>query len=442
MAQPQAGRPEVLSDRALLQLLERAQANNRSDMLDGLTNEQVARLEQLTGTAEALGLAEQAGAAAAQTVTDPAFLTEVVRKGPISALADWMSPDAIVNALPMLGGVGFSLAAGGKRSPAGMGMAGLGGAAGEGARQVVESLRGRHATVPETASGRLKAMGREGLIQAGAEGAGRTLAASGRALMRQAAGVRLSDVAGFGDVGGTMVKEGISVGPGMARQGDPARLGLLVRGSARTSDLARTQARDVTAVLATKTAPTITGKAALGRVDDVLKDILTGTAGTYEKDRALVSNLRAGLKAELAGGITPTRAHELKSFYADKAHSLYERQSAGVPVTDADRAALRFYQAAADGLRAEVSGQVPGYAVAERRLQKLMGAERVVTRAEQSRFMRHGEFGASRVPPIAALIQALSDPAVWSRVARFLNTEVVKQVPKAATPPISEAMRQ
>ena len=79
----------------------------------------------------------------------------------------------IVDALPSILGTGFSLAGGSKALPTGMLLSALGGAAGEGVRQVVRSAQGKWDQVPATMGDRVKAMGREAVGQGGLEGLGR-----------------------------------------------------------------------------------------------------------------------------------------------------------------------------------------------------------------------------------------------------------------------------
>lgn len=83
-----------------------------------------------------------------------------------------------VDWLPAVGGTAFSLAGGSKASPIGIGLAGLGGGAGEAGRQLIRAVQGRHEEVPETAGGRLSAIGGAMLGQAGGEGIGRGVGAA------------------------------------------------------------------------------------------------------------------------------------------------------------------------------------------------------------------------------------------------------------------------
>lgn len=82
----------------------------------------------------------------------------------------------LVDALPSALGTAFSFAGGSKALPTGLALSALGGAAGEGARQVIRSVQGQWDQVPETMGGRIKAMGREAVGQGAMEGVGRGLA--------------------------------------------------------------------------------------------------------------------------------------------------------------------------------------------------------------------------------------------------------------------------
>lgn len=83
----------------------------------------------------------------------------------------------LVDALPTIAGTVFSLAGGSKALPTGMALSALGGAAGEGARQVIRSVQGQWDQVPDTLTGRLKAMGSEAVGQGALEGVGRGVSA-------------------------------------------------------------------------------------------------------------------------------------------------------------------------------------------------------------------------------------------------------------------------
>lgn len=83
--------------------------------------------------------------------------------------------ERITDSLPTAMGMAGSFLGGSKASPAGMALAGIGGAAGEAFKQVADSVRGDFSEVPETVGGRLAKIGTEGLKQAGMEGAGRGL---------------------------------------------------------------------------------------------------------------------------------------------------------------------------------------------------------------------------------------------------------------------------
>lgn len=97
---------------------------------------------------------------------------------PSQAAAPPKASGGAVDALPSIVGTLFSLAGGSKALPTGVALSALGGAAGEGARQVIRSVQGDFRDVPETITGRLTKMGREAVGQAGMEGVGRGAAAA------------------------------------------------------------------------------------------------------------------------------------------------------------------------------------------------------------------------------------------------------------------------
>jgi hypothetical protein len=109
--------------------------------------------------------------------TDEATMAKALRSldGPEPAAppAAPKSGGGFVDALPSIAGTAFSLAGGSKALPTGLALSALGGAAGEGARQVIRSIQGQHDQVPATISGRLRQIGGEAAGQAGMEGIGR-----------------------------------------------------------------------------------------------------------------------------------------------------------------------------------------------------------------------------------------------------------------------------
>jgi hypothetical protein len=80
--------------------------------------------------------------------------------------------DTAIDALPTMGGMAGSIA-GGKSTPVGMALSGLGGAAGESLRQIANVARGRMESVPDTPMGQLRQIATEGAKQGGLEALGR-----------------------------------------------------------------------------------------------------------------------------------------------------------------------------------------------------------------------------------------------------------------------------
>ena len=97
----------------------------------------------------------------------------------------------LVDALPSIAGTAFSLAGGSKALPTGLALSGLGGAAGEAARQVIRSVQGDFRDVPETMTGRLKKIGTEAVGQASMEGLGRGLGAAVTPVAKAAYGLAM-----------------------------------------------------------------------------------------------------------------------------------------------------------------------------------------------------------------------------------------------------------
>lgn len=130
--------------------------------------------------------------------------TEAAESPSLMSGRDW------VDALPAATGTAFSLAGGTRRTPTGMALAGLGGAAGEGARQVIRSVQGRHGDVPASALQRVRAMGSEGAAQAGIEGLTRGAEKIVRPAAQALYGVALRPtVEMMRDVGGGNVLRGL-----------------------------------------------------------------------------------------------------------------------------------------------------------------------------------------------------------------------------------------
>lgn len=112
-------------------------------------------------------------------------------------------------ALPTVGGMLGSLVGGSKISPVGMALAGVGGAAGEAYRQVADAVRGDFSHIPESMTGRLQQIAKEGLTQAGLEGGGRVVGAAIRPIAKTVYGVAMRPAkALMRDAGGGKLIEG------------------------------------------------------------------------------------------------------------------------------------------------------------------------------------------------------------------------------------------
>jgi hypothetical protein len=81
--------------------------------------------------------------------------------------------DRVIESLPEVGGFAGSLIGAGKWNPLGMAGAAIGGAGGEGVRQIAQAVRGNFDAVPDSLVGQIKAMLGEGAEQGSFEGIGR-----------------------------------------------------------------------------------------------------------------------------------------------------------------------------------------------------------------------------------------------------------------------------
>lgn len=197
--------------------------------------------------------------------------------------------DTALKAAPAVGGMVGSFAGGSKLSPAGMALAGVGGAAGEAVRQVGQSLRGDFSDVPETVMGRLGKIGTEGLKQGGIEGVGRgavtgvkTLA---RGVMRGAIPKGIANKFPQLDV----AQEALN------RNAVPG-LGASARRINRQS-----RAANAERVAAARTVPDLTARQATSGHRALYDDAVS--ARMPDRARAVVDDVR-GIRRELAGGLS------------------------------------------------------------------------------------------------------------------------------------------
>ena len=103
-------------------------------------------------------------------------LQSLPKETPAAAAPQPQHGGGFVDALPTVMGTAFSLAGGSKALPTGVAMAGLGGAFGEGLRQITRAVQGQWDQVPDSIGGQFSKMGREAAGQAVMEGGGRALA--------------------------------------------------------------------------------------------------------------------------------------------------------------------------------------------------------------------------------------------------------------------------
>jgi hypothetical protein len=273
---------------------------------------------------------EQMEAALAEfRVTDQ----EAAESPSVMSERDW------VDALPAAAGTAFSLAGGTRRTPAGMALAGLGGAAGEGARQVIRSVQGRHGDVPETALGRIHEMGTAGASQAGIEGMSRGAEAIVRPAAQLVYGAALRPTIEMArDVGGGKVLSGLKR---IVQQG----YNDLVMPSAtgRAGKLVKESQQDATRLAATKSTPTELGRLLSRATEDqgtqAVKELRA--AGEPLPTEQLGERLGRIMESN-PGTVSPSELLELRRATDDVAGPAYRaaRIPGGVPPSPGSKASV------------------------------------------------------------------------------------------------------
>lgn len=164
----------------------------------------------------------------AQTAEPPA------QEPAAAAGRDW------VDALPSMAGTAFSLAGGSKALPTGLALSAVGGALGEGARQIVRSVQGRHQDVPESAMDRVRAMGGAGLSQGTMEGVGRGIGAALKPIGQTIYGLAMRPSAGLRKEYGlvNLIKRGFDDKILPNRMGENRAAGLMAKSRDEATDIA------------------------------------------------------------------------------------------------------------------------------------------------------------------------------------------------------------
>lgn len=280
--------------------------------------------------------------------------------------------------------------------------AGLGGAAGHNAAEIVRQLAGLP-TQDETVGQALANTGTVAGIQSGAELAG---GLAGKAVGSLARGVGSAALKATPEVAQTAIREGLTASKaGLDKAVALAKeLGLRLRG---ITDAASQQGW-------------VTGSAQLLR--DVNRQVLPGMSGTPADAaaRAEINDLStAFIKEHPSGTINATDLHALKQKADDLAQPIYDRMETMNPPTPVELVRANWYKQLADRSRELLGGRtpdglplpgtLPGYADINDRLSPLIRAKQALVelRNQPTTIRRIVERGAG--PVAGGTIGAMSD---------------------------------
>lgn len=321
----------------------------------------------------------------------------------------------------ILGGALAAPLTGGTSLAAGLAAAGLGGAGGAGLGALYGAATGSE-NVPTTSGGVLRAMGEEGLMQAGAEGGGRlitgALGAGGRALYQRALRPAAKMTEKYGDLVGAGLKEGIPVG------GSRTATGRM---------MASKGAADQLVAQAEAAGATVPATAVTDRFMPLIEKAAQREGlGTGATDAAEIAAREAGFNAaHPTGQIAPMAAHALKreaDTLASTAQNALQRGAASNDMT------ALLHDATRSGLKEGLENIAPGLAEQNKRTQTMMGLSRALRTAEaRPQALTHlasagagiggllsgesGQEGLGRGVAGAALLEAAMSPRAQSRAA-------------------------
>lgn len=372
----------------------------------------------------------------------------------------------VTDAIPDVMATGYSLAGGGKSTPVGMLLSGLGGAAGEGYKQLAQhatEIPGAVADVTRnlfqypgaTMSGFARGAG-EGAVASGLEGAkqsvfegvGRKVIApvmrsAGNAIYRSALKPSVAVRAEFPNAARTLVNEGVPI----------------TRSGAGTE-----QAAQALGAAAADTKATIAAAEAAGAKPVNMRPV----AQSLERTRASVSDqavraadvkkvdaIRDALLKENPAPVPLTQAQAMKQAEQGRAIQAYKKQARGVPVNELRLSAR---EDIARGLREAIERRVPGIVDKNKRTQELIGALKAISAAEGriannniigmgdalSALTAFGGYQAAGTRGVAAGIiqEVLTRPEVASRLGIALDRAGKPVITAQALRAINEAVSQ
>lgn len=289
-------------------------------------------------------------------------------------------------------------------------LASVGGAVGEGARQLVSG---------EPMS--LERIGQSAATQGAYEAAGGALAkgagAVARPIMRRAMGVGKTILSSFPDAVETALEKGISV----SKSGAAKAAGLRQESSEALTDL----------LLDAKA----TGKTF--STADITKHVrsLLGSKVLPEKDKERIMGQLIDFVRDKGSKVDPVLLKEIKQFYQNRATAVYKAGQKGIPTLAQENRAL-FSKELARGAREQLE-TIPGVAARESETQSLIGTQRAVADAVM-RPPQAFDLSKPGTYPVS------NSPQFLSRVALLLNSPkfqaLLRQSPRAAGAAIVQLM--
>lgn len=309
-------------------------------------------------------LSQDPGAGAAPLVQNPNIARSMVPRASIA--------DRAVASLPAAGAMAASSLAGGRSNPVGIGLAAVGGAAGEAWRQTISALRGDWDQVPATMVERAQQIVTEGLKQGGIEGAGRYVLAPllrlfGQTVYRGALKPSNSVREEFPGVTAVAVREGLPITRAAVGTDKAARL-VSESGAATRRTLEAAEAAGAKPVTMRPVAQSL-ARTRASVADQAIR----------EADLKRVQTIRDRLLTENPRGVPLSRAQTMKQAEQKRAIAAYKKQARGQPVNELRLSAR---EDIARGLREAIERRVPDVGPMNKRTQELIGALKAVAAAE------------------------------------------------------------
>ncbi len=270
----------------------------------------------------------------------------------------------LLEALPAIGGMGYSMAAGGKSTPVGMGMAALGGVTGEAAKQTINAVRGKPLS---SLQDQLTSLATQGAVQGGIEGVGRAAVPAARwtakRLYQSAVKPSVRLRREFPDIVQTALEEGIPAGGGGV--GRATRMVSESR-QAAMNEVKNAAAAGASPVTANEIVPSLTSAAEVAKLR---------TLGGRSSEMGAVTERANSIIQNTKGGVPLETAQATKETMQDLATKAYRAEEAGNPVNEIQRI---MDENVARAYRIAIEKRAPDVGAINARTQKLIGVMRTL----------------------------------------------------------------